>query len=101
VSSWRSVDGDFDYVPFWQAIVDFFEKPPGRTARQKSDQLLAWWTRCVFFTRLTVLSSRPFLRKVFGTSRRAELSDGAKARMSVNALARQRAQVDDAFFDSE
>ncbi|KAG1761970.1 hypothetical protein EDD22DRAFT_778954 [Suillus occidentalis] len=84
VSSWRSVDGDFDYVPFWQAIVDFFEKPLGRTARQKVEQLLAWWTR-----------------KVFGTSRRAELSDGAKASMSVNALARQRARVDDAFFDSE
>ncbi|KIK36861.1 hypothetical protein CY34DRAFT_16094 [Suillus luteus UH-Slu-Lm8-n1] len=84
VSSWCSVDGDFDYVPFWQAIVDFFEKPPGRTARQKVEQLLAWWTR-----------------KVFGTSRRAELSDGAKASMSVNALARQRARVDDAFFDSD
>ncbi|KAG2737200.1 hypothetical protein P692DRAFT_201813016, partial [Suillus brevipes Sb2] len=84
VTSWRSVDGDFDYVPFWQNIVDFFERPPGRLAHQKVDQLLAWWTR-----------------KVFGTSRRAELTDGAKAKMSVNALARQRAQLDDAMFDSE
>ncbi|KAG1896109.1 uncharacterized protein F5891DRAFT_959089 [Suillus fuscotomentosus] len=84
VNSWRSIDGDFDYIPFWQNIVDFFERPPGRTAQQNVKRLLAWWTR-----------------KVFGTSRRAELSDGTKARMSVNALARQRAQLDDALFDSE
>ncbi|KAG1767495.1 hypothetical protein EV702DRAFT_1254506 [Suillus placidus] len=84
VTSWRSVDGDFDYVPFWQNIVDFFEQPPGRAAQQKVDQLLAWWTR-----------------KIFGTSRRVELTDGAKAKMSVNALARQRAQLDDTMFDSE
>ncbi|KAG1870407.1 hypothetical protein C8R48DRAFT_596949 [Suillus tomentosus] len=84
VTSWRSIDGDFDYIPFWRTIVDFFERPPGRAAQQKVEQLLAWWTR-----------------KVFGTSRRAELSDGAKANMSVNALARQRAQLDDAAFDSD
>ncbi|KAG1759635.1 hypothetical protein EDD22DRAFT_782299 [Suillus occidentalis] len=84
VTSWRSVDGDFDYIPFWHSIVDFFERPPGRIARQRVDQLLAWWTR-----------------KVFGTSRRAEISEGAKAHMSVNALARQRSQLDDAMFDSE
>ncbi|KAG2135973.1 hypothetical protein DEU56DRAFT_737359 [Suillus clintonianus] len=84
VTSWRPIDGDFDYKLFWQNIVDFFEIPPGRLAQQKVKRLLAWWTR-----------------KVFGTSRRAELSDGAKARMSVNALATQRAQLDDALFDSE
>ncbi|KAG2132819.1 hypothetical protein DEU56DRAFT_739394 [Suillus clintonianus] len=84
VTSWRSVDGDFDYIPFWQNIVDFFERPPGRVAQRKVDQLLAWWTR-----------------KVFGTSRRAELTDGAKAKMSVNALAMQRARLDDALFDSD
>ncbi|KAG1760283.1 hypothetical protein EDD22DRAFT_781361 [Suillus occidentalis] len=84
VTSWRTVDGDFDYIPFWNTIVDFFERPPGRTARRKTEQLLAWWKR-----------------KVFGTSHRAELSAGAKAKMSVNALARQRAQEDDAIFDSD
>ncbi|KAG1904138.1 uncharacterized protein F5891DRAFT_1184315 [Suillus fuscotomentosus] len=61
VNSWRSIDGDFDYIPFWQNIVDFFERPPGRTAQQNVKRLLAWWTR-----------------KVFGTSRRAELSDGRR-----------------------
>ncbi|KAG1730566.1 hypothetical protein EDD22DRAFT_960706 [Suillus occidentalis] len=79
VTSWHTVDGDFDYIPFWNTIVDFFEWPPGHTARRKTEQLLAWWKR-----------------KVFGTSHRAELSAGAKAKMSVNALARQRVQEDDA-----
>ncbi|KAG2741244.1 hypothetical protein P692DRAFT_201674191, partial [Suillus brevipes Sb2] len=78
VTSWRSVDGDFDYVQFWRIIVDFFEKAPGRLAQRKVERLLAWWTR-----------------KVFGTSRRAELTDAAKSSMSVNALARQRAQEED------
>ncbi|KAG1851568.1 hypothetical protein C8R48DRAFT_777881 [Suillus tomentosus] len=35
VTSWRSIDGDFDYIPFWRTIVDFFERPPGRAAQQK------------------------------------------------------------------
>ncbi|KAG1906056.1 uncharacterized protein F5891DRAFT_1183109 [Suillus fuscotomentosus] len=29
VTSWCSVDGDFNYILFWQSIVDFFERPPG------------------------------------------------------------------------
>ncbi|KAG1730221.1 hypothetical protein EDD22DRAFT_853026 [Suillus occidentalis] len=83
VTSWRSVDGDFDYVQFWQTIVDFFERAPGREARRRTDRLLEWWTR-----------------KVFGRNHRDELTDAAKENMSVNALARQRAQRDDAAFDS-
>jgi hypothetical protein len=39
-------------------------------------------------------------RKVFGRSRHGDLSNTVKANMSVNALARQRAQLDDAAFDS-
>ncbi|KAG1799247.1 uncharacterized protein HD556DRAFT_1231332 [Suillus plorans] len=83
ITSWRSVDGDFDYVQFWQTIVDFFERPPGREAHRRVDRLLEWWTR-----------------KVFGRNHRNELSNMARASMSVNALARQRAQRDDAAFDS-
>ncbi|KIK33159.1 hypothetical protein CY34DRAFT_100098, partial [Suillus luteus UH-Slu-Lm8-n1] len=49
VTSWRSVDGDFDYVQFWQSIVDFFERPPGREARRRVERLLQWWTRCVMY----------------------------------------------------
>ncbi|KAG1791086.1 uncharacterized protein HD556DRAFT_1241276, partial [Suillus plorans] len=84
ITSWRSVDGDFDYVQFWQTIVDFFERPPGRDAQRRVTRLLEWWTR-----------------KVFGRSRRADLTDDARAKMSVNTLARQRAQIDDAAFDSD
>ncbi|KAG1847428.1 hypothetical protein C8R48DRAFT_543442, partial [Suillus tomentosus] len=78
VTSWRSMDGDFDYEQFWRTIVDFFERAPGREARRRVDKLLEWWTR-----------------KVFGRNRRGELSDAMKANMSVNALARQREQRDD------
>ncbi|KAG0708111.1 hypothetical protein DFH29DRAFT_795479, partial [Suillus ampliporus] len=35
VTSWRSIDSDFDYTLFWQSIVDFFERPPGQTAQQR------------------------------------------------------------------
>ncbi|KAG1899048.1 uncharacterized protein F5891DRAFT_1190239 [Suillus fuscotomentosus] len=84
VTSWRSIDDDFDYTQFWFNIVDFFERPPGRVAQRNVDRLLTWWTR-----------------KVFGTSHRTELSDAAKGKMSVNALAMQRARLDDALFNSE
>ncbi|KAG1721057.1 hypothetical protein EDB19DRAFT_1898377 [Suillus lakei] len=76
VTSWHSFDGDFDYVQFWRTIVDFFERAP-------VDRLLEWWTR-----------------KVFGWSRHEDLTNAAKANMSVNALARQRAVCNDAAFDS-
>ncbi|KAG2745343.1 hypothetical protein P692DRAFT_201687017, partial [Suillus brevipes Sb2] len=78
VTSWQAVDGDFDYVQFWRTVVDFFERPPGQDARRRVDRLLEWWTR-----------------KVFGRKCREELSSEAKASMSVNALAQQRAQRDD------
>ncbi|KAG1883628.1 hypothetical protein F4604DRAFT_1575464 [Suillus subluteus] len=83
VTSWCSVDGDFDYVQFWRTIVDFFEKPPGQGAHRRIDKLLEWWTR-----------------KVFGRSHCDDISNTAKANMSINALARQRAQHDDADLDS-
>jgi hypothetical protein len=40
-------------------------------------------------------------RKVFGTSHHTELSDMVKAKMSINALTMQRAQLDDALFNSD
>ncbi|KIK36933.1 hypothetical protein CY34DRAFT_48676, partial [Suillus luteus UH-Slu-Lm8-n1] len=48
VTSWRPIDGDFDYLQFWCNIVDFFERAPGRLAQRNVKQLLTWWTRCVF-----------------------------------------------------
>ncbi|KAG2058636.1 hypothetical protein BDR06DRAFT_876063, partial [Suillus hirtellus] len=83
ITSWRTVDGDFDYILFWQSIVDFFERPPGREAQRRVNKLLEWWTR-----------------KVFGRSRREDLTDVMRSSMSVNALARQRAELDDAAFNS-
>ncbi|KAG1893977.1 uncharacterized protein F5891DRAFT_985423 [Suillus fuscotomentosus] len=61
VTSWRSVDGDFDYVQFWRTIVDFFERAPGREAHRRVDRLLEWWTR-----------------KVFGRNYRDDISTAAK-----------------------
>lgn len=45
VSSWRTVDGDFDYEVFWNNIVDFFEDVTGPVTKRKVDKLLEWWTR--------------------------------------------------------
>ncbi|KAG0693737.1 hypothetical protein DFH29DRAFT_881231 [Suillus ampliporus] len=53
------------------------------TCQHRVNRLLEWWTR-----------------KIFGRSHRGDLSSVAKANMSVNALARQRAQRDDTAFDS-
>ncbi|KAG2107617.1 uncharacterized protein F5147DRAFT_774064 [Suillus discolor] len=83
VTSWWSIDGDFDYIQFWCTIIDFFEKPPGQDVHRRVEKLLEWWTR-----------------KVFGRNHRDDISSAAKANMSINTLARQRAQRDDAAFDS-
>ncbi|KAG1878561.1 hypothetical protein C8R48DRAFT_584519, partial [Suillus tomentosus] len=73
VSSWRTVDGDFDYEIFWTNIVTFFEVVPGPVTRRKMNALLEWWTR-----------------KVFGTNHRQDLTPEVVSQMSVNALAEQR-----------
>ncbi|KAG2737514.1 hypothetical protein P692DRAFT_201733086 [Suillus brevipes Sb2] len=84
VSSWRAVDGDFDYEAFWNNIVDYFEDVPGPVTRRKVETLLEWWTR-----------------KIFGTNHRDDLTPEVVSRMSVNALAEQRKKLEDAAFDSE
>ncbi|KAG1723299.1 uncharacterized protein EDB91DRAFT_1255687 [Suillus paluster] len=57
---------------------------------------LAPWSRCT----VQGQQASQVVEKVFGRSHRNDISDVAKARMSVNALAMQRAQCDDAAFDS-
>ncbi|KAG2744186.1 hypothetical protein P692DRAFT_20745217 [Suillus brevipes Sb2] len=84
VSSWRTVDGDFDYEAFWCNIVDFFEDVPGPVTRRKVEKLLEWWTR-----------------KIFGTNHREDLTPERVSHMSVNALAEQRKKLEDAAFDSD
>ncbi|KAG2746088.1 hypothetical protein P692DRAFT_201691761, partial [Suillus brevipes Sb2] len=73
VSSWRTVDGDFDYEVFWNNVVDFFEDTPGPVTKRKVEKLLEWWTR-----------------KIFGTSHREDLTPEVVSQMSVNTLAEQR-----------
>jgi hypothetical protein len=83
-------------------VVDFFERAPGRDARRRVDRLLEWWTRYAIYCllRLPAVAVALSFRKVFGRNCREELTNAAKANMSVNALAKQRAQRDDAAFDS-
>ncbi|KAG2089832.1 hypothetical protein BD769DRAFT_1679833 [Suillus cothurnatus] len=84
ITSWRTVDGDFDYQMFWNNIVDFFEDVPGPAARTRISELLEWWTR-----------------KVFGTNHRQDLTSDVISRMSVSALAAQRLAMEGAAFDSD
>ncbi|KAG2092539.1 hypothetical protein BD769DRAFT_1679023 [Suillus cothurnatus] len=84
ISSWRTIDGDFDYETFWNNVVDFFEDVPGPVAQRRVNQLLEWWTR-----------------KVFGNNHRQDLTAEVVSHMSVTALAQQRRALEDAAFDSE
>lgn len=45
ISSWHTVDGDFNYEIFWCNIIDFCENVPGAVTRRKINKLLEWWTR--------------------------------------------------------
>ncbi|KAJ6448152.1 hypothetical protein C8R45DRAFT_1134461 [Mycena sanguinolenta] len=47
-SSWNDVDGDFDYVAYYNNIVDWFENAPGPRAQKEADELLVWWDQRVF-----------------------------------------------------
>ncbi|KAG2117683.1 hypothetical protein BD769DRAFT_1390799 [Suillus cothurnatus] len=84
VSSWHTMDGDFDYEAFWCNILDFFKDVPGPVTRCKVDKLLEWWTR-----------------KIFGTNHRRDLTPELVSQMSMNALANQRRKLEDAVFDSD
>ncbi|KAG2140325.1 hypothetical protein BD769DRAFT_1662863 [Suillus cothurnatus] len=84
VTSWRTVDGDFDYKIFWNNIVDFFEAVPGPAAQCRVTKLLEWWTR-----------------KVFGRCHREDLTLEVVSKMSITALADQRLTQEDAAFDSD
>ncbi|KAG1791062.1 uncharacterized protein HD556DRAFT_1445582 [Suillus plorans] len=84
VSSWRTVDGNFDYEAFWNNVVDFFEDVPGPVTQRRVNDLLEWWTR-----------------KVFGKSHREDLTPEVVSRISVTALAEQRKVLEDAAFDSD
>ncbi|KAG2124317.1 hypothetical protein BD769DRAFT_1358979 [Suillus cothurnatus] len=84
LTSWRTVDGDFDYHLFWNNVVDFFENAPGPVAQARVDKLLEWWTR-----------------KVFGRNHRQDLTLDIVSQMSVSSLAAQRQQMEDTALDSD
>ncbi|KAG2151733.1 hypothetical protein BD769DRAFT_1343294 [Suillus cothurnatus] len=84
VTSWHTIDGDFDYEMFWNNIVDFFEDVPGPVAQCRVTRLLEWWTR-----------------KIFGRNHREDLTPDVVSKMSVTALAEQRKAIEDAAFDSD
>ncbi|KAG1895065.1 uncharacterized protein F5891DRAFT_1194569 [Suillus fuscotomentosus] len=73
ITSWRAVDGDFDYNTFWNNVVDFFEDSPGPAARLRVKELLEWWTQL-------------------------DLTADVTIQMSVNVLAAQRQQMEDAAY---
>ncbi|KAG2049217.1 hypothetical protein BDR06DRAFT_1069805 [Suillus hirtellus] len=82
ITSWCTIDGDFNYQIFWDNIVDFFEDPPGPVAQARVKALLEWWTR-----------------KVFGRNHQGDLTLNVISQMSVSSLAAQRQQMEDAMFD--
>ncbi|KAG1779364.1 hypothetical protein EV702DRAFT_1195327 [Suillus placidus] len=84
LTSWRTVDGDFNYHIFWNNIVDFFEDAPGPAAQTQVNKLLKWWTR-----------------KVFGRNHRQDLTPDVISLMSVNTLATQRWQMENTELDSD
>ncbi|KAG2128407.1 hypothetical protein BD769DRAFT_1667510 [Suillus cothurnatus] len=84
ITSWRTVDGDFDYQLFWNNIVDFFKDALGPAAQVRLNGLLEWWTR-----------------KDFGRNHRQDLTPDVISKMSVNVLTAQRQQMEDAAFDSD
>ncbi|KAG2107802.1 hypothetical protein BD769DRAFT_1366134 [Suillus cothurnatus] len=84
ITSWRNVDGDFDYEIFWNNIVDFFEDALGPAAQARVNELLEWWTR-----------------KVFGRNHRQDLTSDIISQMSIRTLATQRLAMEDAALDSD
>ncbi|KAG1894182.1 uncharacterized protein F5891DRAFT_985296 [Suillus fuscotomentosus] len=65
------------------SLPDFFEDPPGPAALARVNKLLKWWTR-----------------KVFGRNHGQDLTPDVILHMSVNSLASQRQQMEDAAFNS-
>ncbi|KAJ7937683.1 hypothetical protein B0H13DRAFT_2302508 [Mycena leptocephala] len=47
---WDDKDGAFDYIQFYNNVVEYFEFPPGPRARADAARLLDWWNVNVFGT---------------------------------------------------
>ncbi|KAJ7721600.1 hypothetical protein B0H16DRAFT_1277063, partial [Mycena metata] len=44
---WEESDGSFDYIEFYNNVVDYFEFPPGPRAKVRVAQLLDHWNTYV------------------------------------------------------
>jgi hypothetical protein len=44
-NAWNENDGNFNYLTFYNNIVDYFEVDLGPENKILTDELLAWWTR--------------------------------------------------------
>lgn len=44
-SAWHEIDACFNYINFYNNIVDFFEMTPGPAAQKRTQELLEWWSR--------------------------------------------------------
>ncbi|KAF8231240.1 hypothetical protein L208DRAFT_1470789, partial [Tricholoma matsutake] len=44
-NAWNENDGCFNYINFYNNIVDYFEIPLGPESRARTTSLLSWWTR--------------------------------------------------------
>jgi len=42
---WQMIDNDFNAYGFYHNIIDYFEAPPGATAKVRVSKLLLWWDR--------------------------------------------------------
>lgn len=40
---WEEHDGSFDYIMFYNNVVDYFESPPGPVAKLEVARILDWW----------------------------------------------------------
>ncbi|KAG2055067.1 hypothetical protein BDR06DRAFT_882950, partial [Suillus hirtellus] len=58
ITSWHTINGDFDYQIYWSNIVDFFENAPGPAAQGRVNELLEWWTRWVMTSSAGLLLTR-------------------------------------------
>ncbi|KJA23053.1 hypothetical protein HYPSUDRAFT_201615 [Hypholoma sublateritium FD-334 SS-4] len=47
-AAWAVIYGGFDYRGLYNYIVDFFEDTPGPAAKERSKELLDWWSRKIF-----------------------------------------------------
>jgi hypothetical protein len=90
-SAWNENDGCFSYVIFYNNIVDFFEMTPGPKSQRQAQELLSWWTRCVYYLVCMSTSNDSLLSKIFGRRISNNQSAGIHAASSVSKLASQRA----------